>query len=53
MFSGDIHIEEPLAKVPKVVIPVETGIQKSLNLVDSGFRRNDGKGQMSDFFKRF
>jgi hypothetical protein len=36
----------------KVVIPVKTGVQvfpKRLEILDSGFRRNDGKGAFSTF----
>jgi hypothetical protein len=32
-----------LQNLTNAVIPVETGIQKCLNLLDSGFRQNDGK----------
>jgi len=28
----------------KVVTPAEAGVQKCLLFLDSGFRRNDGKG---------
>jgi hypothetical protein len=41
-----------LAKVTRAVTPVEAGVQKWLLFLDSGFRRNDGKGQFLTFYER-
>jgi len=41
-----------LAKVTKAVTPAEAGVQKCLLFLDSGFRRNDGKGQFLTFYER-
>jgi hypothetical protein len=38
----------------KVVTPVKTGVQgiyKLLKILDSGFRRNDGKGHFQTFYE--
>ena len=38
----------------KVVTPVKTGVQgiyKSLEILDSGFRRKDGRPQFQTFYK--
>jgi hypothetical protein len=38
----------------KAVTPVKTGVQKihnELKTLDSGFRRNDGKGRFPAFFE--
>jgi low affinity Fe/Cu permease len=43
---------EPLAKVPLFVTPVKTGVQKSLNSLDTGFRRYVGIGNLKWFCKR-
>jgi hypothetical protein len=42
----------------RIVTPAKAGVQeiknnKFINMLDSGFRRNDGLGCFSDFFRNF
>jgi len=48
-------LQERVKKSLFVVTPVETGVQavrKGRKILDSDFRRNDGKGSQVNFFTR-
>jgi hypothetical protein len=54
IFDGALLGQAKLMGSQKVVTPVKTGVQvfpKSLEILDSGFRRNDGKGAFSTFYE--
>jgi hypothetical protein len=38
-------------KVPKYVTPAKAGVQILLEILGSGFRRNDGEENFSTFYK--
>ena len=42
---------DDLAKSPKTVTPVKTGVQNLLKQLDSGIRRNDEKGTATTFYE--